>query len=115
MGKGCGISGNITVNEALEILKGALKQLGLDSAEVTMNGHGLTQEKSAAIARDIVAGGFGEAKPAGKPVKYEFKEGWFSWHRVEQNGDCINLFFNLDDDNLPINYLPVEPVEKEVG
>ena len=112
MGKGCGISGNITVNEALEILKGALKQLGLDSTDVTINGHGLTQEKSAAIARNIVAGGFGEKViPAGKPVKYEFKEGWFSWNTVEQDGDSINLFFSLTDEELPINYLPVEAAQ----
>jgi len=91
------------------MLKEALRQHGLDSVNVTISSHGLTREQSERLAGAILAGGFGqEVRAAGRPVRYQGREGWFSWFTVEQDSDVINLFFNLDEDDLPIDYLPTE-------
>lgn len=108
MGNGY-ISSIFTVSEALEVLKGALRQHGLDSVNVTISSHGLTREQSERLAGDIFAGGFGQkVSTAKEPVRYQGREGLFSWFTVEEDSDVINLFFNLDEDDLPINYLPTE-------
>ncbi|MDF9408195.1 hypothetical protein L7E55_07455 [Pelotomaculum isophthalicicum JI] len=108
-----GITNILSVSEALELLEIALKKHGLDSANITISSHGLTPEQSGSIARDIVAGGFGEdVRLAGKLVKYEDREGWFSWNTVGRDGDYINLFFSVGEDDQPVNYFPSE---KEVS
>ncbi|HHU87567.1 MAG TPA: hypothetical protein GXZ25_12350 [Peptococcaceae bacterium] len=104
-----GVTGTGAVCAALEMLKEALRQHGLDSVNVTISSHGLTREQSERLAGAILAGGFGqEVRAAGRPVRYQGREGWFSWFTVEQDSDVINLFFNLDEDDLPIDYLPTE-------
>lgn len=108
MGKRCGI------NEALEILRDSLKSYGLDEVDVTIYSHGHTPAESDHIAAAIVGGGFGEGvKPAVKPNKREFDGGWFSWNEVEQSSDRIYLFFDLDKDDQPIDYLPTGMEEKQ--
>jgi len=104
-----GTTNILSVSEALELLKIALKKHGLDSANITVSSHGLTPEKSSSIAGNIVAGGFGkDVMPAGKLLKHDCREGWYSWNTVRQGDDVINLFFNVNEDNQPINYLPTE-------
>ena len=103
------INSIVKVSEALEVLKDALRQHGLDHVNVSISSHGLTQEQSGSMARDIFAGGFGKKVSAAKePVQYQGREGWFSWISVEQDSDVINLFFNLADVDQPINYLQTE-------
>lgn len=103
------ITGMITVSEALEVLKDSLRQHGLDHVNISISSHGLTQEQSDTMARNIFDGGFGKKVSAAQaPVQYQGREGWFSWITVEQDSDVINLFFNLDDDDQLINYLRIE-------
>lgn len=97
------------INEALALLRGSLAGLGLERVNISVTGHGLTREKSAGIARDLVAGGFGrEVKPADRSVRYETRDGWFSWDTVEEGDDLINLFYSLGEDDQPVKYLIME-------
>lgn len=85
-----------TVGEALEILKCSLKRCGLDRTSVNINTHNLNQAESWVLARDLLAGGFGEAVfEAGKTFEYGFRPGCYSWLTVEQGNDRINLFYDL--------------------
>ena len=104
-----GVNGKGAFTKVLEMLKEALRQHGLDQVNVTISSHGLTREQSERTAAAILAGGFGrEVRAAGRPVRYQGREGWFSWFTVQQDSDVINLFYNLDEDDLPIDYLPTE-------
>ena len=109
MDKSCGVIGVVSVSEALSLLKDCLKRHGLDDVRIYVSSYGLTPEQSAAIARDIVSAGFGDRVwQAKEPAKYESADGYFSWNTVEQGGDHINLFFNLPDDDQPVNYIPTD-------
>ena len=104
-----GVTGTGAVCTALEMLKEALRRHGLDQVNVTISSHGLTREQSERMAGDINAGGFGKKVRAdNEPVRYQGQEGWFSWISIEQGSDAINMFFNLDEDDLPIDYIPTE-------
>lgn len=92
-----------TISEALAILKSSLERCGLDRTSININTHNLTLVKIWVLARDLLAGGFGDAIfEAGETFEYGFRPGCYSWLTVEHGNDRINLFYNLEN-------------EKEVG
>jgi hypothetical protein len=84
------------ISEALELLKSSLERCGLESVNISINGHDLTPVKSGDLVRDLIVGGFGErVSEAGQTFRYSQRQGHYSWVTVEQGGDRINLFYNL--------------------
>lgn len=80
-------------SEAMALLKGSLAGLGLEHTGISIACCGGSRGKSSLIAQKLVAGGFGrEVKPADKSVRYETRDGWFSWGTVEDGAAMINLF-----------------------
>lgn len=85
-----------SVSEALEILKNSLERYGLGRVNISINGHNLTPVQSGSLVRDLIAGGFGDrVTEAGQVYQYSNLPGQYSWVTVEQGGDRINLFYDL--------------------
>ncbi|OPX90714.1 MAG: hypothetical protein A4E53_00892 [Pelotomaculum sp. PtaB.Bin104] len=90
----------------MALLKGSLAGLGLEPTGIAIACCSGSREKSSLIAQKLVAGGFGRAvKPAGRSVRYETRDGWFSWDTVAEGDDMINLFYSLGADDQPVDYL----------
>lgn len=97
---------NRSVSEALAQLRESLAVLGMEHGGVAVACCGGTRENSRLIAQKLVAAGFGRVvRPAGRPARYETGDGWFSWDSVAQGDDMISLFYSLEEDDQPIDYL----------
>lgn len=95
-----------SVSEAIVQLRESLAGLGLEQGGIAVACCGETRENSRLIAQRLVAAGFGRVvQPAGRPARYETGDGWFSWDSVTQGDDMITLFYRLEADDQPIDYL----------